>query len=99
VLGSLFILLAASTGLRESSGKWSFVRPLLLGLIAGGMHLARADGIVWLVVALALVAWQAFRQGINQVGWPFYRRILFAGELLLSLLVGYAAVHGRLVCS
>ncbi len=47
VLGALFFIL-----LSESFASKRFLTPLLLGLIAGLIHLSRADGLMWLGFAL-----------------------------------------------
>ncbi len=93
VLGSLFMLVAF-TDSRWLSGRFTIARPLLLGIIAGGMHLSRADGILWLAAALGLVGWEAFSQFRQQVGKPATQRLWLALGPLLSLLVGYVLVMG-----
>jgi hypothetical protein len=93
VLGSLFLLVAFADW-HWLSGKYAFARPLLLGLIAGGMHLSRADGILWLAAALGLVGWESFSRLKKQVEIPFHRRYLLAGGTLLCLLAGYVLVMG-----
>ena len=93
VLGSLFMLVSVR-GRRWQFGKFALARPLLLGIIAGGMHLSRADGILWLAAALVLVGWEVRRQLKNMAGQPVHRRIMLSGGMFLSLLVGYALVMG-----
>jgi hypothetical protein len=66
VFGGLFFLLL---GLRQRLG--SNLQALLLGLIAGLMHLTRADGIIWLGLALlsvALLAYEDKHLGQSQSG-------------------------------
>ncbi|NPV76886.1 MAG: hypothetical protein HPY59_10995 [Anaerolineae bacterium] len=53
VLGTLFLMVSGSDHLRSSQWK-----SLILGLLAGFMHLARADGALWLLAALGLNAWE-----------------------------------------
>lgn len=56
LLGGSFFLLAFSEGWRlgfANRMKLSFI----LGLIAGAMHLTRADGVLWLFGALVVVLW------------------------------------------
>ncbi len=48
LLGTLFLLVAFTQRLSHP------VRFLLLGILAGFMHLSRADGLIWLMPALAL---------------------------------------------
>jgi hypothetical protein len=55
VFGSLFILLANRLIQREQPAFGYF---FLLGLIAGVMHLTRADGILWLGIAGLIALWQ-----------------------------------------
>ncbi len=93
VLGSVFMLVAFADW-RWLAGKFALARPLLLGIIAGGMHLSRADGILWLAAALALVGWEALGQ-LKQPGvHPIRQRFGLAGGMVLSLLAGYALVMG-----
>jgi len=93
VLGSLFMLVSFADW-RWSSGKLAILRPLIMGLIAGGMHLTRADGILWLAAAAVLVAWDFSRQGKNRVGLPLHRRIMDSGGKILALLLGYGLIMG-----
>ena len=93
VLGSLFMLVAFAEW-RWLSGRFAIARPLLLGILAGGMHLSRADGILWLAAALALVGWESLSQFRHQVDKPTAQRLWLAGGKLLSLLVGYVLVMG-----
>jgi len=53
LLGGLFFLLCTAV---SAAGLWSGARRfLILGLLAGLMHLARADGLLWLAVAWTAV--------------------------------------------
>lgn len=52
LLGGLFFLCASESVGRVLKGPWRF---LVLGALAGLMHLTRADGLLWLVVAWAAV--------------------------------------------
>ncbi len=93
VLGSLFMLVSF-TDWRWFSGKFTLLRPFIMGVIAGGMHLTRADGILWLAAGAGLVAWDFLRQGKN-MSWPsLYRRIVFSGSKFLVLLFGYGLIMG-----
>ena len=56
VLGGLFLLLAFEMRLKPA------LRLAGLGLLAGLMHLARADGLLWLGAALGAAVWQARRE-------------------------------------
>jgi len=62
--------------------KSSALNPLLLGLLAGLMHLSRTDGLLWLVMAFIAVI--LFRK-------PDLKKISFL-YLLLSILAGYLLV-------
>lgn len=67
--GALFLQVAAA--MRRQACKDQFVRghailiALALGLIAGLMHMTRADGLLWLALGLALVLYQ---------GWTIRRK-------------------------
>jgi hypothetical protein len=50
LLGGLFFVVLSKQFSRENP---SFLIPLLLGLLAGLMHLTRADGLLWLAIALS----------------------------------------------
>jgi hypothetical protein len=79
LLGSAFLALAApSDRLRVG------LRGILLGLVAGGMHICRADGLLWLAVALGLASWEAVLS--IRKGQPGSLRLPFA------VLAGYLAV-------
>jgi hypothetical protein len=93
VLGSLFMLVSF-TDWRWSSGKLAVFKPLIMGVIAGGMHLTRADGILWLAAAAVLVAWDFSRQWKNRVGLSLHRRIMDSGAKLLVLFLGYGLIMG-----
>lgn len=56
-----------------------------LGALAGCMHLARADGVLWLVGCLAWIAWEGWR--VRQRGWKIAGQVLLAAAL-------YGAVMG-----
>ncbi len=82
VMGNLFLLLAFG----NMRGK-KVVHPLLLGFLAGLMHLARADGLLWLAAALGVAVWLAWR---GQVEKRFPLRLAAVRAALT--LAGYAAV-------
>ncbi len=58
LLGAVFFLAA-----KNSDGKWYF--PLALGALAALMHLARADGALWLMLGLAAI----LPKGWRAAGW------------------------------
>jgi hypothetical protein len=93
LLGSLFMLVAFPEG-GQVKGKMAAARPFILGLIAGGMHLTRADGVLWLAAAAGLVAWDAYSQLRKPAGQSIQRKLLIFSGLLFSLLAGYALVMG-----
>jgi hypothetical protein len=66
--------------------KVSSLNPFLLGLLAGLMHLARADGLLWLLVALFSVVYIYPK--------PSQRRGLYLFSSLLLTLTGYLLVMG-----
>lgn len=76
LLGGLFFLVL--------NRKSSALNPLLLGLIAGLMHLARADGLLWLLVAFLAV--------ILVLPKPPLRRFSYLFSFLLLTLAGYLLV-------
>ncbi len=76
LLGGLFFL--------TLNRRPSHLNPLLLGLLAGLMHLARADGLLWLL--LAFMAAFLYRKPVRSLA-----SILVS---LLSVLAGYLLVMG-----
>ena len=76
LLGGFFFLIL--------NRKSSALNPLLLGLLAGLMHLARADGLLWLLIAFLAVLFILPK--------PPHRRILFIISFLLLTLAGYLLV-------
>jgi hypothetical protein len=62
--------------------KSSAFNPLLLGLLAGLMHLVRADGLLWLLLAfIAVLLFRKQNQSLNSILFSF-----------LSILAGYLLV-------
>lgn len=88
LLGALFfLLLPAPDGARGEDNPRAPLRFAGLGLIAGLMHLARADGLIWLLTALAAgwLHWRAqARSGRPARVWPFLLAGA-AGYLLVML--------------
>ena len=76
LFGGLFFLII--------NRKSSALNPLLLGLLAGLMHLARADGLLWLLVAFLAVLFVLPK--------PPKRRFCFIFSFLLLTLAGYLLV-------
>jgi hypothetical protein len=76
LFGSLFFLIL--------NRKSSALNPLLLGLLAGLMHLTRADGLLWLLVAFLAVLFVLPK--------PPQRRFFFIFSFLLLTLAGYLLV-------
>lgn len=88
LLGGVFILLAY-----EVEWKWLECGPVplryvLLGLLAGLMHMTRADGLLWLGAAVLLAFWWGHMQPDQRFS-AFMRRSLI---LLLFCVGGYALV-------
>jgi hypothetical protein len=81
LLGTLFLLLAASPVGR------TFTRYFELGVVAGLMHLARADGILWLACGLVLVFAETSARKLR-----FRQALKVVGMLGGALLVGYLAL-------
>ena len=69
LLGSAFLYSAA----RENSAQ--AVQALILGLLAGLLHMTRADGILWLGAALAWIAWRGWQSRKESPRW-FERSLL-----------------------
>jgi hypothetical protein len=90
-LGGLFFLLCF--------GHWPWLdrlpgqaRLFGLGILAGLLHLARADGLLWLFAALVVALnwfWQAWKK---DAAAPVFSRWLKLGVSLLVILVGYGLV-------
>ena len=76
LFGGLFFLIL--------NRKSSALNPLLLGLLAGLMHLARADGLLWLLIAFLAVLFVLPK--------PPQRRFFFIFSFLLLTLAGYLLV-------
>jgi hypothetical protein len=103
LFGGLFFLLVARASSRSSSSPSPFslfTFPFLLGLLAGLMHLSRADGLLWLILALLAVLLHfnsapsssrsllAFFSSL----FPSSRSLFSALCSLLSALLGYFLV-------
>lgn len=79
LLGGLFFIVA------YQKNNW---RNLLLGIIAGLMHLARADGIIWLLIALSVVV-------LAPCGTDTNARLKNKIALgLLGVILGYLGIMG-----
>jgi len=57
VLGGVICLLVVSEDWAQISSKKIYIYTGFLGLLAGGMHLARADGILWMLGGLIWISW------------------------------------------
>lgn len=88
LLGGLFLLLAAPRGEGGRLAQLRWARALGLGALAGLMHLARADGLLWLVPA---GIWVALQRQKGSARAAFLRPL--AG-LLALVLVGYLMITG-----
>ncbi len=86
VLGSL--LMGLLDGSSELIGSFlasrSGWRYLVIGLVAGGMHLTRADGIIFLLLAIAVLILQTVKS----------RNFLITAKFLLLVIAGYGVVMG-----
>jgi hypothetical protein len=65
LFGALFLLLLQAA---ERSVFWMRILPFGLGMIAGALHLSRADGIIWFLVALLIVVLQREGGSLDKVG-------------------------------
>jgi hypothetical protein len=82
LFGALFFLLL---------DRASYPRAILLGMLAGLLNLARADGLLWLPLTLGAVAWLFFQDGKDR---SFSRRARSCLLACLLALGGYLLVFG-----
>jgi hypothetical protein len=87
VLGGLFLFLV---GHQKRLGRE--LQALFLGLIAGLMHLTRADGALWLILALISVILIAYQS--NSLSWPdrLAKYLGAFGLPVILCLIGYLLV-------
>jgi hypothetical protein len=78
VLGGVFFLIAHRNGVVSS---------FLLGLIAGLMHLSRADGIYWLLVSILII----LLKPVSNLAYPKSVNKFFNGAVCL---IGYLLIMG-----
>ncbi|MBN1666379.1 MAG: hypothetical protein JW862_04805 [Anaerolineales bacterium] len=83
LLGGFFILLAV----RYVRGLNPFLAALITGLLAGGFHLSRADGVVWLGMGGILLLYASKFEW--RPGARYFRRV---GALLSLFLGGYLLI-------
>ncbi|MBN1146836.1 MAG: hypothetical protein JXA78_06245 [Anaerolineales bacterium] len=89
LLGALFLLSIRQPASIVSPPRRALMASFFwLGLCAGLMHLARADGALWLVVAIALAGVCVFERDSSLQGLPNLAR------RLVSCLAGYLLVMG-----
>lgn len=88
VLGAGFILLAFSP---PAGGKKRRGRAVLLGFVAGLMHLSRADGIIWLAAGLVVTAWKGWAE--QKHSWKAV--LCLCGFAVIGYLVPMSAWYGR----
>ena len=88
LLGGLFLLASSKRPVVNVRGSTFNFQPILLGLLAGLMHLTRADGVLWLVLAfIALVLPDRVRKdGASSA--------VAGARSLLTCLAGYLLVMG-----
>jgi hypothetical protein len=87
LLGGLFFL---CIGFRKRLG--ANLQPFLLGLVAGLMHLTRADGIIWLFLGLlsvTIITYRSTRADYRQSSASFIRKYLLP---VILCLLGYTIV-------
>ena len=81
-------MLLGSTFLVVSSRPWTlWQKGIVIGLLAGLMHMSRADGLLWLAAGAGVLLFETFQKSIR-LRW----RPGIIG--LLSLLAGYGLVSG-----
>ncbi len=93
VCGGLFFWLLAreDAGAPPAALDW---RAVGLGVLAGLVHLCRADGLIWLPVGILAVAWsQAGRPGrmAKRAAWVLIGYLLIAGPWMLRNLAVFGA--------
>ncbi|MCX8061289.1 MAG: glycosyltransferase family 39 protein [Anaerolineales bacterium] len=80
ILGTIWLILAARVS--DLSSKSAF----LIGIISGLMHLARADGLFWMIMFIAIFL------GFRAIKWQKDER--FELEKILLFIVGYGLIMG-----
>lgn len=86
LLGSVFFLVMPASANSDLSLRIILSKSFLLGLLAGLMHLTRADGVFWVLVAILAVTFLCL-DNFSQSG-----RLWLAGMAWLICLAGYAAI-------
>lgn len=89
LLGGSFFLLVSSDERINDWRNWGR-KALLLGLIAGAMHLTRADGLIWLFAAWAVIFWRLRGQNTGKKNL-----IIVTGILMLAYLAVTGFWYGR----
>ena len=85
LLGGLFFLVLIKS---YKADKPSFLYPLLLGLLAGLLHLTRADGLLWLAIALAAIC---FTPGIRTGDKLIFIKLITG---VMAVILGYLLIMG-----
>ena len=86
LLGGAFFLVLPATSNTHSTRRSIIFRSFLLGLLAGLMHLTRAEGVLWVLVALLAVSYLV----LDDRSRP--ERFRLAGIAWLVCLAGYGLV-------
>ncbi|MFC2028516.1 hypothetical protein ACFLTX_01175 [Chloroflexota bacterium] len=74
LLGGLFFLIAHSDSNRES---------VLLGILSGLFHLARADGVFWLILSLMIICFNRIKSRSRSIEWIFSTLLCLLGYILI----------------
>ncbi|MEW6502923.1 MAG: hypothetical protein AB1457_03045 [Chloroflexota bacterium] len=85
--GGVFLIIAFTGDNPWIGGEESFRRFFLLGMIAGWMHLTRADGLIWLVSALGVVIWRT-------QPWQTVAKLRIAISGIIGIILGYLILTG-----
>jgi hypothetical protein len=88
LLGGIWLLVAGKRiGNTDHQNVWLYrvIQPLLLGLISGFMHLARADGLIWFILGFYVCIWPAKEN--NSLSWSIKTIILRLVMLIISYLI------------
>lgn len=89
LLGTLVIVVLFPAPASRWRDLPAILRFLAAGVLAGAMHLSRADGLLWLAAVLLVAGWSSLRPGAAKTG-----RLLQAVDLLAAAVFGYFLVTG-----
>jgi hypothetical protein len=86
VLGGIFFLMISQT----PKTRWTyFISCFILGIIAGLMHLTRADGILWLLGGLGVVMVWSYRAYTQEQKNQWEKKLISLGISMGCVIAGY----------